>query len=55
MLNFELLNVAKTHGGRGIAAMLVQQSVALAKQEGLTCLVALTTGEPHVSRGPHHR
>ena len=44
MMNFELLNVSKTHSGRGIAAMLVEQSVALAQQQNLACLVALSTG-----------
>ncbi|KAF2351086.1 Acyl-CoA N-acyltransferase [Trinorchestia longiramus] len=44
IMQFDLLNVSKDYSGRGIAAMLVQQSVALARQENLTCLVALTTG-----------
>jgi len=44
LLSFELLNVSRTHSGRGIASTLVQQSVALAKQRQVTCLLALTTG-----------
>ncbi|XP_063884852.1 uncharacterized protein LOC135113534 [Scylla paramamosain] len=43
-LNFELLNVDKAYGGRGIASMLVQQSCNVARNQGFTCLVAETTG-----------
>ncbi|KAG7154857.1 Dopamine N-acetyltransferase-like [Homarus americanus] len=42
--NFELLNVDKSYGGRGIASMLVQQSCNVARTQGFTCLVAETTG-----------
>ncbi|MPC90172.1 hypothetical protein E2C01_085146 [Portunus trituberculatus] len=44
-LNFELLNVDKAYGGRGIASMLVQQSCNVARTQGFTCLVAETTGK----------
>ncbi|KAK8722146.1 hypothetical protein OTU49_012500 [Cherax quadricarinatus] len=43
-LNFELLNVDKSYGGRGIASMLVLQSCNVARAQGFTCLVTETTG-----------
>ncbi|XP_071540774.1 arylalkylamine N-acetyltransferase 1-like [Panulirus ornatus] len=42
--NFELLNVDKEYGGRGIASMLVLQSCNVARTQGFSCLVAETTG-----------
>ncbi|XP_064119184.1 uncharacterized protein LOC135224264 [Macrobrachium nipponense] len=43
-LSFELLNVDKEYGGRGIASMLVEQSCNVARKQEFTCLVAETTG-----------
>ncbi|KAK4325016.1 hypothetical protein Pmani_004373, partial [Petrolisthes manimaculis] len=42
--NFELLNVDKQYGGRGIASMLVQQCCNVARTQEFSCLVAETTG-----------
>lgn len=44
-MSFELLNVDKSYGGRGIASMLVEQSCKVARDQGFTCLVVETTGE----------
>ncbi|XP_076068967.1 arylalkylamine N-acetyltransferase 1-like [Oratosquilla oratoria] len=44
VFNFDLLNVEKSYGGRGIASMLVQQSVNVAKEKGFSCLTVETTG-----------
>ncbi|KAL7639620.1 UNVERIFIED_CONTAM: hypothetical protein RMT77_010121 [Armadillidium vulgare] len=41
---FELLNVDKIYGGRGIASMLVEQSISVARERDFKCLVAETTG-----------
>ncbi|XP_027219049.1 arylalkylamine N-acetyltransferase-like 2 [Penaeus vannamei] len=43
-MSFELLNVDKSYGGRGIASMLVEQSCKVARDQGFTCLVVETTG-----------
>ena len=45
LFRFEMLNVSKSYGGKGIAAMLVEQSINVARERGFKCLISETTGK----------
>ena len=45
MFTFELLNVDKSYGGRGIASLLVELSINVAKEQGFKLLLVETTGK----------
>ncbi|CAL4159398.1 unnamed protein product [Meganyctiphanes norvegica] len=42
--NFEMLNVDKTYGGRGLASMMVEQSLNLARKHNFRLCLVETTG-----------